>query len=47
VLQGSPLETLPVREFATFALVTVAPQDSLVEALALMIRPPGAPRGGG
>ncbi|HET8747399.1 MAG TPA: DUF294 nucleotidyltransferase-like domain-containing protein [Ramlibacter sp.] len=38
VLQGTPLDRLPVREFATFQLVTVRPQDSLVEALALMIR---------
>nr|WP_236599291.1 DUF294 nucleotidyltransferase-like domain-containing protein [Ramlibacter monticola] len=38
VLQGTPLERLPVRDFATFELVTVRPQDSLVEALALMIR---------
>jgi CBS domain-containing protein len=38
VLQGAPLAQLPVREFATFTLLTVRPQDSLVEALALMIR---------
>jgi len=38
VLHGAPLGQLPVREFATFALLTVRPQDSLVEALALMIR---------
>lgn len=38
VLTGAPLAQLPVREFATFELVTVRPQDSLVEALALMIR---------
>jgi CBS domain-containing protein len=38
VLQGTPLQHLPVREFASFTLVTVRPQDSLVEALALMIR---------
>ncbi|HEY0824479.1 MAG TPA: DUF294 nucleotidyltransferase-like domain-containing protein [Ramlibacter sp.] len=38
VLQGTPLDRLPVREFATFELVAVRPQDSLVEALALMIR---------
>jgi CBS domain-containing protein len=38
VLAGTPLDRLPVRGFATFELVTVRPQDSLVEALALMIR---------
>lgn len=38
VLQGTPLDRLPVRDFATFRLVSVRPQDSLVEALALMIR---------
>jgi CBS domain-containing protein len=38
VLHGTALQQLPVREFATFELVTVRPQDSLVEALALMIR---------
>ncbi len=38
VLTGAPLAQLPVREFATFELVSVRPQDSLVEALALMIR---------
>jgi CBS domain-containing protein len=38
VLEGTPLAQLPVREFATFELVSVHPQDSLVEALALMIR---------
>jgi CBS domain-containing protein len=37
-LEGTPLQQLPVRAFATFDLVTVRPQDSLVEALALMIR---------
>jgi CBS domain-containing protein len=38
VLHGSAMHSLPVREFATFELVSVRPQDSLVEALALMIR---------
>jgi CBS domain-containing protein len=38
VLGGTPLEQVPVRDFSTFELVTVRPQDSLVEALALMIR---------
>jgi len=38
VLHGAPLDQLPVRDFSTFELVTVRPQDSLVEALALMIR---------
>ena len=38
VLHGGPLDRLPVRDFSTFELVTVRPQDSLVEALALMIR---------
>lgn len=38
VLEGTPLDRLPVRAFATFELVTVRPEDSLVEALALMIR---------
>lgn len=38
VLEGTPLDRLPVRAFATFELVSVRPQDSLVEALALMIR---------
>jgi CBS domain-containing protein len=38
VLRGTLLEQVPVRDFSTFELVTVRPQDSLVEALALMIR---------
>ncbi|MBC5767129.1 DUF294 nucleotidyltransferase-like domain-containing protein [Ramlibacter albus] len=38
VLHGSPLDALPVRDFSTFELVTVTPQDTLVDALALMIR---------
>jgi len=38
VVLGTALDRLPVREFSTFELVTVRPQDSLVEALALMIR---------
>lgn len=38
VLQGTALDRLPVRDFASFELVTVRPTDSLVEALALMIR---------
>jgi CBS domain-containing protein len=37
-LQGTALDRLPVRDFASFELVTVRPADSLVEALALMIR---------
>jgi CBS domain-containing protein len=38
VMEGTPLHQLAVRAFATFDLITVRPQDSLVEALALMIR---------
>jgi CBS domain-containing protein len=38
VMEGTPLHQLAVRSFATFDLITVRPQDSLVEALALMIR---------
>ncbi|MBC5781495.1 cyclic nucleotide-binding domain-containing protein [Ramlibacter sp. USB13] len=38
VLEGTPLAQLPVRAFASFDLVTVRPQDALVDALALMIR---------
>jgi len=38
VLHGAPLATQPVRDFSTFELVTVRPDDTLVEALALMIR---------
>src|SRR5262252_7158280 len=38
VLDGRPLAELPVRDLATFHLVSVGPQDSLFDALALMIK---------
>jgi CBS domain-containing protein len=38
ILDGRPLDALPVRELATFPLVTVAPDAPLFEALALMIQ---------
>lgn len=38
ILHGTPLDALPVRELATFKLVTVKPEDHLFDALALMIR---------
>lgn len=38
ILHGAPLAELPVRELATFKLVTVRPGDHLFDALALMIR---------
>lgn len=38
VLHGTPLDRLPVRELANFALVTVKPTAQLGDALALMIR---------
>ena len=38
VVDGRALSALPVREMATFELVTVAPDAPLFDALALMIR---------
>ncbi len=38
VLDGRPLSTLPVREIATFKLITIAPDAPLFDALALMIQ---------
>ena len=38
ILHGAPLDTLPVRELATFKLVTSHPGDYLFDALATMIR---------
>ncbi|MFO1337283.1 MAG: DUF294 nucleotidyltransferase-like domain-containing protein [Burkholderiaceae bacterium] len=38
ILHGTPLGQLPVRELASFKLVTVRPDDHLFDALALMIR---------
>ena len=38
IVDGRPLATLPVRELATFALVTIAPDAPLFDALALMIQ---------
>ncbi|MEQ1805542.1 MAG: CBS domain-containing protein, partial [Burkholderiaceae bacterium] len=37
VIDGRPLATLPVRDLATFKLVTIAPDAPLFDALALMI----------
>ena len=37
VVDGRPLDALPVRELATFKLVTIAPNAPLFDALALMI----------
>ncbi len=37
VLDGRPLAALPVRDLASFALVTIAPDAPLFDALALMI----------
>ena len=37
VVDGRPLDALPVRELATFNLVTIAPNAPLFDALALMI----------
>ena len=37
IIDGRPLATLPVRELATFKLVTITPQAPLFDALALMI----------
>ena len=37
IVDGRPLATLPVRELATFELVTISPQAPLFDALALMI----------
>ncbi|MEO5844084.1 MAG: DUF294 nucleotidyltransferase-like domain-containing protein, partial [Caldimonas sp.] len=37
ILDGRPLATLPVRELATFKLVTISPEAPLFDALALMI----------
>ena len=38
ILDGRPLAALPVRELATFKLVTIAPDAHLFDALALMIQ---------
>jgi CBS domain-containing protein len=38
VVDGRALDALPVREFATFDLVTIAPGAALFDALALMIK---------
>jgi len=38
VLDGRPLNALPVREFSRFSLVSVRPSDTLGDALALLIR---------
>lgn len=38
ILHGTPLAELPVRELASFRLVTVRPDEHLFDALALMIR---------
>lgn len=38
VVDGRPLDVLPVRELANFSLVTIAPDAPLFDALALMIR---------
>ena len=38
VVDGRPLDALPVRDMATFTLVTVAPDAPLFDALALMIQ---------
>lgn len=37
ILDGRPLDALPVRDLATFRLVTIAPDAPLFDALALMI----------
>ena len=37
IVDGRPLGALPVRELATFELVTIAPDDPMFDALALMI----------
>jgi CBS domain-containing protein len=38
ILDGRPLRSLPVRELASFELVTIAPEAPLFDALALMIQ---------
>ncbi|MEO8279964.1 MAG: putative nucleotidyltransferase substrate binding domain-containing protein [Ideonella sp.] len=38
IVDGRSLATLPVRELATFSLVTIAPDSALFDALALMIQ---------
>jgi CBS domain-containing protein len=38
IVHGSPLDQLPVRELASFSLVSVRPDDHLFDAQALMIR---------
>ena len=38
IVDGRPLATLPVRELATFELVTISPDAPLFDALALMIQ---------
>ena len=38
IVDGRPLDTLPVRDLATFELVTIKPDAALFDALALMIQ---------
>jgi len=38
ILDGRPLHDLPVRDLATFPVVSIGPADSLFDALALMIQ---------
>jgi len=38
IVDGRPLTTLPVKEHSSFALVTIAPDAALFDALALMIQ---------
>ena len=38
IVDGRPLATLPVRELASFKLVTISPEAPLFDALALMIK---------
>ena len=38
IVDGRPLDTLPVRDLATFRLVTIRPDAALFDALALMIK---------
>ena len=38
IVDGRPLDALPVRDLATFDLVTIAPDEPLFDALAMMIK---------
>ena len=38
IVDGRPLDALPVRDLATFSLVTIAPEAPLFDALAIMIK---------